>query len=454
MRQAKVRKFLSCFLVITFVLSFSISAFAGYSFEYDGSTINQSYSGTNYVYVDGYNMDDGWFMNNMINRYSGTTYIDGDEAYSDGFDIGSTYSGTLHVTASDENAAYDYAITELQGPTINANTTVTVQDTQSNDTLNAGVRMIDPTFNSGVSINSPVTNITLGSSSLMNDLLDLLYAIYFTCCVNYSFADSTGHTTYVSDTNPWTGNSVSIRLLYFDNSSLTYNPGTGFTRTNLVGLGTLAGMINFRINNILSFLSAISSYLFNNTTFRVYDLQISGETYSITSSASTTSFFRMIDNRLNVIIGLLSYFTSKFYEWYYPLDSTTPFYWRYYNTDTELQESIGLAGLMYNISWYLGQMYALTGGSEAIENFQDQVESVTDTLESAEEQEQAIISSISSGINSFNPQLSDIQTFRALSWVSNYLQQIFLALGTYGTVILVGLILAVCMQFIGYFRYK
>lgn len=68
--------------------------------------------------------------------------------------------------------------------------------------------------------------------------------------------------------------------------------------------------------------------------------------------------------------------------------------------------------------------------------------------------EQNLQNRVQSSISTFVPDLTLLSGFVALSWVSNYLQQMYVSLGAYGTVIMIGLLLAVCMQFIGYFRYK
>lgn len=342
------------------------------------------------------------------------------------------------------------------------------RDTMSNATVSTSVSDINisnGTFNGSTTLQA--NNISLGSVSQMDNLLDGFYAFYYTFNNRVANSYPNGNST-VTVTSPWTGNSVTVQLFYLGYSYNSYDPSTNTISRTTVTRWCSFNNIYFALfdmflrdfeclyNLILDKFNDLTEFLTGSTSYQMYTVTITnnGEFYSISRSAQTASWREVIVNRFDTLITLLDYYCKRFYNWYYPLDNVIPEYWRYYNTDTAAQEEIGLAGLMYNISWYLGQMYVLQTASTALDNFEDQVGAVTETLENAEEQEQAIISSISSNIESFNPQLSDIQTFRALSWCSNYLQQMFLAIGTYGTVILVGLILGVCMQFIGYFRYK
>lgn len=68
--------------------------------------------------------------------------------------------------------------------------------------------------------------------------------------------------------------------------------------------------------------------------------------------------------------------------------------------------------------------------------------------------EQQIQNRVQNALSTFIPDTTLFSGFVAIAWCSQYLQQVYVALGSYGTVIMIGLLLGVCMQFIGYFRYK
>lgn len=87
-------------------------------------------------------------------------------------------------------------------------------------------------------------------------------------------------------------------------------------------------------------------------------------------------------------------------------------------------------------------------------NISNSVSSLNNNLIAYQNAEQNLQNKVTSSIQSFIPDLSLLGGFVAISWVSNYLQQCYISLGSFGTVIMIGLLLGVCMQFIGYFRYK
>lgn len=213
-------------------------------------------------------------------------------------------------------------------------------------------------------------------------------------------------------------------------------------------MDTMLHMINFYVYVIQQDLNGIGTYgLWSVTPSQ------DGESYSRTVTQSSVGIRSVILNRIEYIADVFDFYFSRIYAWFYPLDSTSPFYWRYYNTATEQQESIGLAGLLYNISWYLGQLYTLSAQNAALDNMDEAIEDVTDTFTSVEQAEQAVVQSVTSSIQSFNPDVSELGAFRALSWCASYLQQIYVSLGAYGNVITIGLLLGVCSQLIGFVRY-
>lgn len=216
----------------------------------------------------------------------------------------------------------------------------------------------------------------------------------------------------------------------------------------VMSMDTMLHMINYYVYVIQQDLNGIGTYgLWSLTPSQ------DGESYTRTVTQSSIGIRSVILNRIEYIADVFDFYFSRIYAWFYPLDSTSPFYWRYYNTATEQQESIGLAGLLYNISWYLGQLYTLTAQNAALDNMDEAIDDVTDTFTSVEQAEQAVVQSVTSSIQSFNPDVSELGAFRALSWCASYLQQIYVSLGAYGNVITIGLLLGVCSQLIGFVRY-
>ena len=108
---------------------------------------------------------------------------------------------------------------------------------------------------------------------------------------------------------------------------------------------------------------------------------------------------------------------------------------------------------MYNISWYLGQMYQMNSW-EAGSELEKPIEDLNNMFTDVDNAENSIVSSVESALDSFNPDFSDVSSLVAIGWVSNYLQQLYISLGSYALPITVSLLLGVCMQFIGYFKYK
>lgn len=257
--------------------------------------------------------------------------------------------------------------------------------------------------------------------------------------------------------------SLTVPVAVFDSQNQNYYlQNTTVNGTFITCLSSVISQIprnlNFYMNKILSDLvSPLTSAGYLDPSF--LDLSVityvnGAETFSVSTYNGSMDFVSYSALQISNISSLLRYYASRFYEWFYPLDNVDPEYWRYYNTDTKQSENIGLAGLMYNISWYLGQLYVLQSANAALEDMADAVQDVSSTFQNIETQEHAIVDSVSSSLSSFNPSSSDFTAFVALGWVSQFMQSCFTSLGLFGNVILLSLILAVCMQFIGYFRYR
>lgn len=172
---------------------------------------------------------------------------------------------------------------------------------------------------------------------------------------------------------------------------------------------------------------------------------------------------------LNILVGYLDFLTNyitgsvdiAYYRWntywdaYYPFKSEMPKYWYAYNTDTGEYDQVNLATVFQYITWYLGQIYNDSSNvSQQMKNMTNDINTASTTFTDLNNKEQVAINQIKTGFDNFIPDLEIFGTFKAITWCSNYLQQMYVALGSYGTVIFIALLFGVCLQFIGYFRYK
>lgn len=211
-----------------------------------------------------------------------------------------------------------------------------------------------------------------------------------------------------------------------------------------------ASIRNYFNNNryvMKAYLAEIWKYFYGYDSYTIYDFITQDQYYQFSSRTASCSWRDVVVNRLDIIIKFLHYYCTRFFEWYYPLDSTAPMYWRTYNSDTDNMENVNLARVLYDISWYLGH---ITIGDDIA----DDVQSLSDNLTSYQAAEQTLQNRVSQSIQSFLPDVSMFSGLTAITFVRNWLQNLYLALGSYGSVMMVGLLLGVCMQFIGYFRYK
>lgn len=175
-----------------------------------------------------------------------------------------------------------------------------------------------------------------------------------------------------------------------------------------------------------------------------------------------------IINAINVINVNITNNFKTFWDAYYPLRNQTPQYWKYWNSDTGKYEDTNIANVFSQATWYLGNIYLkcvdiaddvaniaknIVGSPDSALN--DKIDSVKDSLTDVDNAQKELDDNIFDTIGKFDPNTDDyFGGLKALTWCGQYLQKVFLALGAYGTPIMVGLILALCLQFIGYFRYK
>ena len=411
-------------------LLFSISSFAdGYSFKVDGDQMNQRFSGTNKVYTDGIYVGDmgiiDVYMDNYGNTYNGTNIIDATAYPGVGQDDNSTYNGKLSVTANDIISSK----TTVNDATVNAATNVTVNEVLTDNNLNAGVQFNNSNFNNDVSF-SGSGSVNLEGSTINNAILGSVPQME-------TLINNTANTNTILNNIK---NQFDIILCFFDIlrhnfTTAQYSPTQDVYR---VTYGTQSRSYTYFqvINNIYTYSNGNLSYIevtryCNMLGFFVFKF---------------TSFERNLANAL----------TSLWSDIYYPLkNSSLPQYWIAYNTDTGQYDSVNLATVFGYITWYLGQLYNdSTNITNNMKNMTDDINTAATTFQDMEQKEHAAIDQISQGIETFLPDVNQFSSFKAITWCSNYLQQIYLALGSYGTVIFIALLFGVCLQFIGYFRYK
>lgn len=157
--------------------------------------------------------------------------------------------------------------------------------------------------------------------------------------------------------------------------------------------------------------------------------------------------------KFDQIVNYLHQWQLLFVRWYYPLRVDDANYWRTYDNTTGEQKTSNLAGVLYDITWYLAHIMD-NDSSPNMSATNQAVADMQDKFDEYEQSEQAVVDSISESFDSFNPDISDISSLQAVGWCSSYLQQVWESLGTYGTIILVGLFIGVCMQFLGFFKYR
>lgn len=181
----------------------------------------------------------------------------------------------------------------------------------------------------------------------------------------------------------------------------------------------------------------------------------SDERITLTTSVKYCNFIGMLSQYWQAGLSWMQAFSEMFREWFYPLKSSDETqYWRVWNTDTDQYEAVNPATVTGYITYYLGELYRNTILSDAVDKMNDAAAGWKADIEHMESSEKAVTDSVQSHLDNFMPDIADLGGFKAVSWVTNYLQLCFVQLGAYGTVIVIGLMLALCMQFIGMFHYK
>lgn len=443
------KKYINRYRLLSFALSvcmllFSITAYsAPFKGAYmqgtqvkDVNPSNQTFSSGSEIKFNAYN--NAPILNN--NTFNGTTTID--PSFTNITTNGNNFTGTTKVNY---NALIDGTFES------NADT----YSTMALEASSADVAFNNATFNSGVSVNA--NSVTLGSVVQMDNLLkytlnmaDNVWRLMWLITARYIAPASSTHN--VQRTSPNSGQTVTISLITI--YKYTYNPTTGNLDSELYDV-SISSLFEVEFTSLFEMLKYCISFLRYSGDYDIYSFVVDGEYYDIQSTSSTSDIMLVFLNRFDMLFQLLKYNCDKFFNWYYPLDSTLPEYWRYYNTDTKEQEEIGLAGLMYNISWYLGQMYALQVESGPLTQLNEDVNNTVQSVLDMEEKEEAITSHITSIIDTFEFDSTPFQTaLIPLEWCSQLLTRTYNALGNYAIVMNIGFVLSICMQMIGYFRYR
>lgn len=459
MKRQCLHKFILVLLSFCISLSFFISAFADAftgAYLYTGvdpvtglpivevrgvNPTGQTFSGSNVIEMNAYN--NAPILTN--NTFNGTTSID--PAFTDITSNGNTYNGTTTIT-------YD----GITGGQLESNNDTFA--TANVNTSNADVELNNPTFNGNTTLQAQ--NVSLGSISQMDTLngkIDYLIAnfllfkeLMFSTANTYN---GNGVPAALSFTGTYNGVSVSQEAIYYSLNMFSFSNGTlsvniGRYRSSYSGM--LYRFLVWMYENVQQlFYYLVYNILWNSGSYSLYTFTNNGETYTLTKPNSTTYLRDAFINRIDTIISILDWYAHRFYEWYYPLDSTAPYYWRYYNTDTELQESIGLAGLWYNISWYLGEIYQnLTDAGSDMTSDAQQLGSSISALNTAEE-------SVNTQIQSAFSTVSGIMTLPVISAAAlciSWIEYMWGSLGIFQSPTLLAYMCVILMMLIGFAKYR
>ena len=457
--------------------------------QFDDST----FSGTNYIQLDGTAMTVG---ENIVNDsvFSGTNQIDNEGSYP----LKSNPTNTVTSTTFEDNTTIDtyYQLaqaegtsaigTQISGSTFNDNTTLNVQSGGTLEITDSTINLADEGIMSqyfGLDNSNP------------DSLLQRIYYAFFSSVPMVRLAGS--YTTdgsirkFTDCPAPFysykLGGFVNWESLSFDipagfgfyngvgsNNNNVYGPtdvnnrnvveNSNFAYFNLFTLGPFFKNLfhDIRSTDKPYFDSTIFLPQSNNVVFRssllfsVDQLIFSkvNEQPSFTSQQVYCTLPALIDIQMQNIATIFSGIFSIFADWYYPFSADIAhYYWYAWNTDTSSKEQTNIATVLYYITWYLGNMYQMNTWT-AGEELQQPIDDLNDKFNDLDSAEDGIWNSISGSFDGFDPDPGSVSDLGAIGWCANYLQQIYVSLGAFNIPIMVGLLLGVCMQFIGYFKYK
>lgn len=292
---------------------------------------------------------------------------------------------------------------------------------QASVTANNGtvMEMYDNNFNGNTTINAAsggTVNVTLGNTTEMNTLLT--YTNDIQLYIKRLYAQFTYYRTSTTQSGAW-------------NAKHTVN-----------------GIPDVDVMKIILF-----NFSFNNTTHQIVR---NDAYYFVNFLGFIVSRFDDLFNLLQAMANSIMWQFNTWWDAYRPNKLLTEAqYWIAYNTDTGQYDNVNLATVFGYMTWYLGQLYDdSTNVSQNMQQMTSDIGTAATTFQDLNQKEQVAINQIQQGFETFLPDVTQFQSFRAITWCSNYLQQIYVALGAYGTVIFIALLFGVCLQFIGYFRYK
>lgn len=415
--KGMIRQITSVTIAMCLIMSFSIPSFAvAYDFVEVGDADHKSFSGNNKVYTNGVHVGGSGsnivmdsVMENSNNTYTGTNTIDATAYPADSYDTGSTYNGTLAVTANDISTG----VNTVNNATVNASTTVNANELLSSNNLNAGVAFNSSTFNNDVTLSgsgqvnlagSTVNNLVLGNIPQMQTLIDLVGS-FRGLFIDYAVA--------CSESDPL---SKTVSIKGYDVQVRRYH---------------------------------IIKYVYNTNT---HELSTGGYWAYFTIPSW---LFDLIDNfkqSLLAMLLLLNDHWNMYWEAYLPnKDLAQAQYWIAYNTDTDSYDSVNLATVFGYITWYLGQMYIQ--GNEAATDITQSVTNLSDTLTNFETQETSINNSIKSSLDTVDSFFS-LPAITTAGTVLAWLQYMWVSLADYQAVTYFGWALIILTIVTGFYKVK
>lgn len=192
---------------------------------------------------------------------------------------------------------------------------------------------------------------------------------------------------------------------------------------------------------------------YNYPEYTEYNFRLGEENVLYTTSSVTGTYLGILHRKYNEMLIQFNLYVNLIQRWFYPLRNSSYQYWRVWDTDTDSYKSVNPATVTGYITWYLGKLYEhLTADTDSI--LSPAIDDTKNAITSLEQTEKQITDTYIPAINNFNPSSIDLGSLSAVSFVGNYLQRIFTALGAFNIPIIAALTLAVCMQLVGYFKYK
>lgn len=389
--------------------------------------------------------------------------------------MGDNFNGNFSADASGLTTSY----IDIHDSKFASGKTATV--TANNGTV---MEMYDNNFNGSTTINAAsggTVNVQIGNSTEMQQLL----------------SNTSQTNTLLGTTNTLLGNLLYPVAIIWDNviynmlsttqsrsftlfgQTYSYN-GSASYLADKVYYTNLRGTLELYLRNLLHQLDYLWTETYNEGdplrkvfTIDRYPVALNRVAISVYSYDASTDVVS-VENvyRYKTYVGMLyecvtwtipSYFTSMiqyladtWYRWYNPnISLANSKFWKAYNTDTGQYDSVNFSTVFMYITWYLGQIYDdSTNVTNTMHQMTSDIGTAATTFQDLNNKEQVAINQIQQGFETFLPDVTQFQSFRAITWCSNYLQQIYIALGAYGQVIFIALLFGVCLQFIGYFRYK